>query len=95
MSALSFFYLENFRQPNFPLVAEMLIWLVKRFEPSADLPTEVDTEQVPVARNYYVLVFEFCITKAKEHEAEPEQHRMFFSEAATDLVKRQLKISYF
>ena len=33
--------LENFRQPNFPLVAEMLVWLVKRFEPSADLPTEV------------------------------------------------------
>ena len=33
--------MENFRQPNFPLVAEMLVWLVKRFEPSADLPTEV------------------------------------------------------
>ena len=33
--------LENFRQPNFPLVAEMVGWLVKRFEPSADLPTEV------------------------------------------------------
>jgi len=38
--------LENFRQPNFPLVAEMLLWLVKRFEPSADLPTELDSEQV-------------------------------------------------
>ena len=38
--------LENFRQPNFPLVAEMLVWLVRRFEPQADLPTEVDTEQV-------------------------------------------------
>ena len=37
--------IENFRQPNFPLVAEMLVWLVKRFEPTADLPTEVDTEQ--------------------------------------------------
>ena len=22
--------LENFRQPNFPLVAEMLVWLVRR-----------------------------------------------------------------
>ena len=38
--------LENFRQPNFPLVAEMLLWLVKRFEPTADLPTELDSEQV-------------------------------------------------
>jgi len=37
--------LENFRQPNFPLVAEMLVWLVKRFEPSADPPTDIDTEQ--------------------------------------------------
>ena len=33
------------RQPNFPLVAEMLVWLVKRFEPTADPPTDVDTEQ--------------------------------------------------
>ncbi len=28
------------------LVSEMLAWLVKRFEPNSDLPTEVDTEQV-------------------------------------------------
>ena len=35
----------NYRQPNFPLVAEMLVWLVKRFEPSADPPTDIDTEQ--------------------------------------------------
>ena len=38
--------LENFRQPNFRLVSEMLSWLVKRFDPNADLPTDVDTEQV-------------------------------------------------
>jgi clusterin-associated protein 1 len=38
--------LENFRQPNFDLVAEMLSWLVKRFEPTSDLPSEIDTEQV-------------------------------------------------
>jgi clusterin-associated protein 1 len=38
--------LENFRQPNFRLVSEMLTWLVKRFEPTADLPTDVETEQV-------------------------------------------------
>ena len=25
--------LENFRQPNFPLVAEMLVWLVRRLIP--------------------------------------------------------------
>ena len=38
--------MENFRQPNFQLVSEMLGWLVKRFEPNADLPSEIDTEQV-------------------------------------------------
>ena len=39
--------MENFRQPNFVLVSEMLSWLVKRFDPSADLPSEADcdTEQ--------------------------------------------------
>ena len=35
--------LENFRQPNFQLVAEMLSWLVRRFEPGADLPHEIET----------------------------------------------------
>lgn len=37
--------MENFRQPNFPLVAEILIWLVKRFEPDADIHTEFTTEE--------------------------------------------------
>ncbi len=57
--------MENFRTPNFPLVAEILIWLVNRlaipgkivmhpmmivndycrYDPMADLPSDVDTEQ--------------------------------------------------
>ncbi|KAK3863016.1 hypothetical protein Pcinc_031165 [Petrolisthes cinctipes] len=37
--------MENFRSPNFPLIAEILAWLVYRFDPKADLPTDVDTEQ--------------------------------------------------
>ncbi|PSN41485.1 hypothetical protein C0J52_18141 [Blattella germanica] len=37
--------MENFRSPNFPLVAEILIWLVKRFDPDTDIPTEYDNEQ--------------------------------------------------
>lgn len=37
---------ENFRSPNFPLVAEVLAWVVKRFDPHKDdLPTDTDTEQ--------------------------------------------------
>lgn len=37
--------IENFRQPNFALLAELLKWLVKRYDPHVDLPTEIDTEQ--------------------------------------------------
>jgi clusterin-associated protein 1 len=37
--------MENFRSPNFQLVAEILIWLVKRFDPDADIPSEYNTEQ--------------------------------------------------
>ncbi|XP_028825592.1 clusterin-associated protein 1 homolog isoform X2 [Denticeps clupeoides] len=36
--------MENFRAPNFPLVAEILIWLVKRFDPQMDIPCDVETE---------------------------------------------------
>ena len=50
--------LENFRQPNFQLVAEMLSWLVRRFEPSADLPQEIETmdERIMFIR-YVICIF--------------------------------------
>lgn len=41
--------MENFRTPNFPLVAEILIWLVKRFDSDADLPIEIQTESDRIA----------------------------------------------
>ncbi len=37
--------MDNFRTPNFPLVAEILSWLVNRYDPTADLPQDIDTEQ--------------------------------------------------
>jgi len=37
--------MENFRTPNFPLVAEVLVWLVKRYDPNTDIPTDIDTAQ--------------------------------------------------
>ncbi|XP_033211233.1 clusterin-associated protein 1 [Belonocnema kinseyi] len=37
--------LSNFRMPNFPLVAEILIWLTKRFDPDANIPSEHETEK--------------------------------------------------
>ncbi|XP_063235119.1 clusterin-associated protein 1 isoform X1 [Bacillus rossius redtenbacheri] len=41
--------MENFRSPNFPLVAETLAWLAERFDPDADVPTDTSTEQARVA----------------------------------------------
>jgi len=37
--------MENFRSPNFPLVAEILKWLVEQYDPDADIPSETDTEE--------------------------------------------------
>ncbi|WAQ96728.1 CLUA1-like protein [Mya arenaria] len=54
--------MENFRNPNFPLVAEVLKWLVKRYDPSADIPSDTDTEQDRVI--FIKSVAEFMATKA-------------------------------
>ncbi|XP_050455339.1 clusterin-associated protein 1 [Cataglyphis hispanica] len=39
----------NFRVPNFPLVAEILVWLVKQFDPDSDISNDHDTEEQRVA----------------------------------------------
>ena len=53
--------LENFRQPNFQLVAEMLSWLVRRFEPSADLPQEIETMDERIMFIRYVISIFFSL----------------------------------
>lgn len=53
---------ENFRQPNFPLLAEILKWLVKRFDPMTDIPVDTDTEQDRVL--FIKSVAQFMATKA-------------------------------
>ncbi|VDK49960.1 unnamed protein product [Anisakis simplex] len=37
--------MENFRSPNFKLVAELLEWIVRRFDPNCRISTMLDTEQ--------------------------------------------------
>jgi len=37
--------MENFKTPNFQLVAEILIWLIQRYDHNASIPTDIDTEQ--------------------------------------------------
>ncbi|CAH1376549.1 hypothetical protein MTP99_017951 [Tenebrio molitor] len=36
--------MESFRSPNFPLVADLLVWLSKRFDPDVDVPSDIETE---------------------------------------------------
>uniref|UniRef100_X1ZAE9 Clusterin-associated protein 1 n=1 Tax=Capitella teleta TaxID=283909 RepID=X1ZAE9_CAPTE len=54
--------MENFRTPNFLLVAEVLTWLVKRYDPNADIPTDVDSAQDRVI--FIKSVAQFMATKA-------------------------------
>ncbi|XP_054718328.1 clusterin-associated protein 1 homolog [Uloborus diversus] len=54
--------LENFRYPNFTLVAEILQWLVKRYDPNAELPDDIDTEQDRVI--FVKSIVQFMVTKA-------------------------------
>eukprot|EP00730_Choanoeca_flexa_P005734 TRINITY_DN12007_c6_g1_i6.p1 TRINITY_DN12007_c6_g1~~TRINITY_DN12007_c6_g1_i6.p1 ORF type:complete len:403 (+),score=92.93 TRINITY_DN12007_c6_g1_i6:1275-2483(+) len=36
--------IDNFRQPNFPLVAEILLWLVKKFDANEMVPTDIEEQ---------------------------------------------------
>ncbi|RUS89720.1 hypothetical protein EGW08_002538 [Elysia chlorotica] len=65
MRALGFHRLismENFRTPNFKLVYECLTWLMKRYDPNADVMFDIDTEQDRVI--FIKSVAEFMATKA-------------------------------
>ena len=37
--------MENFRVPNFKLVADITYWLIKRFDPNADIPDSISDER--------------------------------------------------
>ncbi|XP_037363610.1 clusterin-associated protein 1 isoform X1 [Talpa occidentalis] len=54
--------MENFRTPNFGLVSEVLLWLVKRYEPQTDIPSDVESEQDRVF--FIKAIAQFMATKA-------------------------------
>lgn len=37
--------LDSFRTTNLPLVANLLVWLTKRFDPDAEIPLQYDTAE--------------------------------------------------
>eukprot|EP00039_Didymoeca_costata_P030796 m.31400 g.31400 ORF g.31400 m.31400 type:complete len:117 (-) comp8313_c0_seq2:1304-1654(-) len=54
--------MESFREPNFSLVAEILTWLVERYDPNSTIPTDIDTEQDRVL--FIKAVAQFMATQA-------------------------------
>ncbi|KFO83551.1 Clusterin-associated protein 1, partial [Buceros rhinoceros silvestris] len=56
-----FISMESFRTPNFKLVSEVLLWLVRWYDPQADIPPDVETEQDRV--RFIKAVAEFMATQ--------------------------------
>ena len=54
---------ENFRTPNFLLVAECLFWMVKRYDPEIHVSEDIDTEDDRV--NFLTSVAQALASKAK------------------------------
>jgi clusterin-associated protein 1 len=55
--------MENFLQPNFQLVAEILYWMVQRYDPSADISDNIEGEDDRV--NFIKSVTQLFVTKAR------------------------------
>lgn len=62
--------MENFREPNFPLVAEILRWLTYRYDPTAHIPGDVDTEQDRVI--FIKAVAKFMVRRAAQNASTSE-----------------------
>ena len=54
---------ENFRQPNFELVASVLYWMVKRYDPDINISDSIESENDRV--EFLTGVAEVMLTKAK------------------------------
>lgn len=55
--------LENFKQPNFQLVAELLYWMVQRYDPTADVSDNIDEEDDRVS--FIKSITQFFSVKAR------------------------------
>jgi len=78
--------MESFREPNFKQVAEILNWLVERYDTDAGIPTDVDTEQ---DRVYFIkAVAQFMATTASVRLNTKKLYR-----ADGNAVKELLKVT--
>ncbi|XP_046397541.1 clusterin-associated protein 1 [Ischnura elegans] len=54
---------DSFRKPNFPLVAEILVWIIKRFDPESLMDADISSEGERVA--FIRAAAEFLAVKAR------------------------------
>lgn len=78
--------LENFKLPNFPLVAELLYWMVQRYDPTADVSDNIDEEDDRV--NFIKSVTHFFSVKARLKLIPQNLYR-----ANDEAVKELLKVA--
>uniref|UniRef100_H3CXI0 Clusterin associated protein 1 n=1 Tax=Tetraodon nigroviridis TaxID=99883 RepID=H3CXI0_TETNG len=78
--------MQSFRTPNFPLVAEILMWLVKRYEPRTEIPTDISTEADRV-------LFIKAVAEFMENKAHVELNTKNVYKADGYAVKEMLKVT--
>ena len=78
--------MENFRQPNFQLVAELLYWMVQRYDPTAEISDNIDEEDDRV--NFIKSVTQLFSVKARLKLSPIKLYR-----ANEEAVKEILKIA--
>lgn len=54
--------MNNFRTPNFPLVADILVWMVERYDPTAAISHDISTPEIRV--DFITIVAQVIWTKA-------------------------------
>ena len=55
--------IENFRTPNFKLVAEILYWFVQRYDPKTDIPDDIQEDKDRV--NFMLSIGKFFYSNLK------------------------------
>lgn len=78
--------IENFRDPNFELVADILYWFALRYDPKADITDDIDTREDRVK-----FVRQICQLFASKARIQLNPKRLY--EAQGHAVKEMLKIA--
>ena len=78
--------MENFREPNFELVADILYWFATRYDPNADISDDIDGEKDRV-----IFIRSVCQLFATKARIQLNPKKLY--EAQGFAVKEMLKIA--